>query len=461
MSTTIRDILEDRVPVTITADLVTRLNKFVVVYETSGTNINAFSSPYLGLHQCIFTEQNKNDFFDLFNVDSKEFASHIVSNAKDTVFGCSVRNLIPLLKQSAHLETKNLIDRGFSASDMKKIINTIPAIDSNFKVVSDPFNVFCTYLVYCFSKSKLSANLKVQGQTLVLKLLQYKYFTSLVNHRFPFKPNEATMQATFESLTDKFDIKKYGTWKIVMENRVADMLSPTSIHKKTIETFVDDKAVLYFITDFQTRIRNQINIFVEEYMRVKALNDKFGSYSTIGNDKESGETMYVDKENRLDVCIQKVYADSLSISRFLDDAAIRILSSLFTAVNNTQIRNMLIGFSEYAVKKIKENKKEETKIQGDTVILYGPYVFIDNVIRQTYRYCDRNGINTARPIEVIKAAKNVYSSSRVSDPSILNIKATVNILIGLIQHSTRETTVSALKIALIVYIVLIAVKSMK
>ena len=461
MSTTIKDILEEKVPIKITPDLVTRLNKYVVAYETSGTNLNAFASPYLGLSQCVFTSQNKEEFFDLFNVDSKEFAANIVSNAKDTVFGFSVRGLIPLLKKSAAIEANNMLNRGFSSSDMKKIINSIPAINSNFKVVSDPFNLFASYLTYCFAKSKLPPNLKLHGQTLVLKMLQYKYFTSLVNHRFPYKPNEAVMQATFESLTDRFDIKKFGTWKVVIENRVADILSPTSIHKKTIDTFVDDKAVLYFITDFQTRIRNQINIFVEEYMRVKEVNDKFGSYSTIGTDSETGEAMYVDQETKLDVAIQKVYADCLSVSRFLDDAAIRIVASLFSAVNNTQVRNMLIGFSEYATKQVKANKKDETKVQGDTVILYGPYAFIEHIIRKTYNYCSKNSINIDKPVEVIKASKNVYSSSRISDPGILNIKATVNILIMQIQHSTRETTVSALKIALIIYIVLLTIKALK
>jgi len=461
MTTKIRDILTEKVHVDITPDLVQRLNRFVVTYESTGTNLNAFASPYLGLYQCLFTERNKDDFFDLFDVDGKDFASNIVSNSRDMVFGFSVRNLIPLLKKSAQLEAKDMMSRGFTTSDMKKIINSIPTIDKSFKVVSDPFNLFCTYVVHCFAVSKLSNDLKLKGETFVLKILQYKYFTSLVNHRFPYKPNEATMQATFEQLTAKFDIKRYGTWKLVMEARVADMLAPDSIHRKTIDTFVEDKDVLYFMTDFQTRIRNQINIFVEEYMRVKETNDTFGSYSTIGTDNETGESRYVEQETQLDTCIQRVYADCLSVSRFLDDAAIRITASLFTAVNNTQIRNMLIGFSEYATKKIKENKKSETKEQDDTILLLGPYIFIDNVVRQTYRYCGRNGIDTNKPILVIKAAKNVYSSSRISDQSILNIKATVNVLIQQIQYSTRETTVSALKIALIVYIILVAIKAMK
>jgi len=461
MTTKIRDILTETVQVDITPDLVQRLNRFVVMYESTGTNLNAFASPYLGLYTCLFTEQNKNDFFDLFDVDSKEFASHIATNSRDTVFGFSVNGLTPLLKRSAQLEAKNMMIRGFSQAEMKKIINGIPTIDKNFKVVSDPFNLFCTYLVYCFAKSKLSKDLILKGQTFVLKILQYKYFTSLVNHRFPYKPNEATMQATFEQLTAKFDIKRYGTWKLVMEARVADMLSPESIHRKTIDTFVEDKDVLYFMTDFQTRIRNQINIFVEEYMRVKETNDKFGSYSVIGTDNETGDTRYVEQETQLDTCIQKVYADCLSISRFIDDAAIRITASLFSAVNNTQIRNMLIGFSEYATKKVKENKKSETKEQDATILLLGPYAFIDNVIRQTYRYCGKSGVDTSKPILVIKTAKNVYSSSRISDQSILNIKATVNLLIQQIQYSTRETTVSALKIALIIYIILIAIKNMK
>lgn len=460
MATLIKDTLTKEVNINITPDLVTRIHKFVVSYEMTGSNLNAFASPYLGMYQCLFTENTKNEFFELFDVDSGSFASHIVSKA-NSVFGVAMSELNPLMRKSMDTEKRDMMRAGFTALDMKKIIKTIPSINSNFKVVSDPFNLFTTYLVHCFSVSRLPEQQKYQAQTDILKLLQYKYFTSLVNHRFPYRPNEAVMQATFESLTDKFDIKKYGTWKLVMENRVADMLAKDSIHRKTIDTFVDDKAVLYFITDFQTRLRNQINVFVEEYMRIKELNDKFGSYSTVTTDAETGETAYADQETRLDTCIQKIYADCLSISRFLDDQAIRLTASMFSAVNNTQVRNMLIGFSEYAVKKIKENKKDETKVQNDSILYLGPYVLIANIIRQTYRYCSRNGVDISRPVEVIKTAKNVYSSSRVADPSIVNIKMTMNELILKIQHSTRETTVSALKIALIIYIVIKSIREMK
>lgn len=82
MTTKIRDILTEKVHVDITPDLVQRLNRFVVTYESTGTNLNAFASPYLGLYQCLFTEKNKDDFFDLFDVDGKDFASNIVSNSE-------------------------------------------------------------------------------------------------------------------------------------------------------------------------------------------------------------------------------------------------------------------------------------------------------------------------------------------------------------------------------------------
>lgn len=62
MTTKIRDILTEKVHVDITPDLVQRLNRFVVAYESTGTNLNAFASPYLGLYQCLFTEKNKDDF---------------------------------------------------------------------------------------------------------------------------------------------------------------------------------------------------------------------------------------------------------------------------------------------------------------------------------------------------------------------------------------------------------------
>ena len=413
----IKEAFEKAFPIEISTQLAVAITRFVMEYEMHDTNMQAFSSPFLGLWKCYFKDSDRSGFFDLF------FS-------------------------------------GISTATIKKTISTIPSINTEFKVISDPFNLFCVYVVYRIGASKLPQVVKYNAQFAVLKLLQYKFFTSIVSFRYRFRPQEAAMHATYEQLTERFDVKKYGSWKAVIEKRVQEMLDDTSIHKQALTTFTDDKAVLYFISDFETRIRNQINVFTAEFMRVKDSRDLIGSYSSIATDGE-GEKVLLAQEDKLESAILQLYNTALVTARFLDDQAIRIVASQFTAISNQQFRRVLISFSEYAVRKYKEGKKDETKPQGEFTLLLGPAVFIRQAVQQSFRYCTNSGININNPLQVLKTVKGVFSSSRISDSSILSVKMTVDVLVNEIQESRRETTVSALRIALVMYLVLLAFKIMK
>ena len=459
MPNLIKTTLEEKFPIDITPAIANALCKYTLAFEVK--NSKALSTPYLGLESCKFKEQFKQEFFDIFNTDGSQIAKLFNTYSRNTFAGVNLNSLTSLKRNVLAEEQKTYSDQGISNSTIKAVINTIDSIDKNFKVVSDPFNLFTSYVVYRCEKSKLPEDLKKRAQIAVLKLLQYKYFTSLVNYRFKYRPSEAAMQATFESLSDRFDIRKYGTWQKVMENRVIDILGPESIHRETIRTFADDKAVLYFITDFQTRIRNQLNIFCEEYMRVKELNNTIGSYSTTGSDAESGEKIILDNEDALTSAGLKIYSDSLITSKWLYDPAIRVTVSLFTALNITLFKKFLIGFSEYSVLKNNRGLKEEMKEENGIVMPIGPYSFITNAIQQSYRYCINNNVNTKNPVDVLKAVRGAMSSSRVSDPGIVAVRAASNHIVNEVYESNRDTTLSALRIGLIIYIVLLTIKETK
>jgi hypothetical protein len=246
-----------------------------------------------------------------------------------------------------------------------------------------------------------------------------------------------------------------------MDKRVEDLLSEDSIHRKTLLTFIEDKDVLYLITDFQTRIRNQINIFVEEYMRVKETRDLVGDYSATGSDSESGEKVILDQEDKFTNVALAIYSDSLNVSRWLFDPAIKITVSLFSAISIAQFRSFLISYSEYAVVMNNQNKKEEV-IEKDGVALHiGPANFVRTVIQQSMRYCINSGIDVTNTVAVLKTIRGVMSSSRISDPGIIGVRMSSAYITGQLYDSNREATLSALRIGLIIYIILITIKMMK
>ena len=72
----------------------------------------------------------------------------------------------------------------------------------------------------------------------------------------------------------------------------------------------------------------------------------------------------------------------------------------------------------------------------------------------------QNNVNL-KPLEILRALKDVYSSSRISDPGILQIRATMAHLVLELQDSRREVVLSALRIAFVIYIIILSFKFLK
>ena len=463
----IKDILSKNIPIRIDASIANAIIKYVRVYETYGTNINTFASPYMGLTSCVFRTQDRDGFFELFNMDYNavaKFMSERVDNRRETVFGITSRSLVDKFIDGVRRKLFNPVSSmtaGISNSEMKQIIKEIPTIDDNFVVASDPFNVFTIWVTYNILNSKLDNKLKYQAAQSTLLLLHYKFFTSLVNYRFKYPANEAAMITTYESISNKFDIKVLGTWKKVMEKGADDAIDPVGIHSKTWATFDNDLKIIYIITDIQSRLRSKINLFYEAYMQVKTEGDLIGSYDTVGTDTE-GQKQIMANEHGIDIAVSSVYQDCMSVSRIVDIKAMKLAVALFSAIRLDQLKQLIIAFSEECVKLAKlgaDDKIIKDKETGEE-ILVGGHILIQSIIQQSYRYCRNNDIDVAIPSKFIRGVKDVYTSSRINEQGILQVRDSVMYYVTKLQGSTRESTVTALKAAFIIYIVLLSLKYM-
>jgi hypothetical protein len=342
---------------------------------------------------------------------------------------------------------------------MKQVIHNIPTIDDSFVVASDPFNVFTIWVTYNILNSKLDNKLKYQSAQATLLLLHYKFFTSLVNYRFKYPANEAAMVTTYEAISNKFDIKVLGTWKRVMEKGADDAIDPNGIHGKTWTTFNNDLKILYIITHIQSRLRSKINLFYEAYMQVKAEGDLIGSYDTVGTDTE-GKKEIKANEHGIDIAISSVYQDCMSVSRIIDIKAMRLAVALFSAIRLEQLKQFIISFSEECVKLAKLGADDKITKNKDTgnEILIGGHILIQSIIQQSYRYCRNNDIDISIPSKFIKGVKDVYTSSRITEPGILQVRESVAHYVSTLQTSTRESTVTALRTAFIIYVVILSLK---
>lgn len=480
-TTQIRDLFYEHFPIDPTPALANALIKFVNAYETRGTHPEAFNTPYLGLKPCYFLTKDRDDFFSLFGSTEREVKKLITQNSTGSskIFGIATSTIIGTIigmiivfyqnwekfnpeyweKQKNKRKLTNTIS-GITNSDVKKMIKEASSVNDNFKVASDPFNLFSIYAAHCFFASNLPDKLKYEAALKCLMLLEYKFFTSLVNHRFKFRPDEDSMRALFESLSAKFDIKQFGTWKQVLLVRATSFLNKDGIHYKTFTEFNDDMAILYAVTDLQTRIRNQINIFTEEFNRVKETRDRIGDYTLSGTDPD-GEKAIVDVSDSYDKMTSNVYHDCMSVPHFIDESIVRMVSKFFTSINAAKLKSTLISFSELATKQARAGKQLELgKYEGEQIDV-GAQALITSIIQKTYRYLTITNVNLNSVAEILKGTKDAYSSSRINDEGVTYVRRSIVYLIDNIQDSTREATVTSLRTAFVMYIILLSFKYLK
>lgn len=463
MSKQIKDVFEASLHIKITTQLATNINRYVVSWETRPGNAGAIGSPLLGIEMGVFTAADRNGFFDLFTVDVPEIHRLLLGycDGKDKVFGISMkRDIISLFRSYTNGILRGLSTLGLAPSDIRSVISEMESVDANYRVASDPFNLFSTYLMYLIYNSSLPEKQKQDTLIKVILFLQYKFFTSLVSHRFPFKANEAVMQATYELLTNKYEIRKLSSWGQLMYNRAVEFSQKGSIHYNTIKNYDDDKKIIYLITDIQTRLRNSINTFTQAYHKTKEDMDSLGSYSHLGTDLEGDKTM-MSVDNNLDLTIATIFNNAMVTTRFLDEQAILLASKLFAGVTVNKFRGLLIAFSEKAVVDAKSGKLDKVTEKDNKVVYVGARIIIQKIIQASYRHAINTKANLKDKVGLLKLFKDAYASSRISDEGILLVRdSCTNMVTELYSKSLKSATmIPTYRLAFIMYILLLSFRA--
>lgn len=455
MSSFIKETLDSKTNIVITKPLAQAIINLVNRYETRDDHPSALNSPYLGIHKIYFKDGDRSALFELFDSNEREVSKLISSNIKgnDKIFGISMRSFIPDFIRD--LRSGKLIS-GITSTELKKVIYDISSIDNNFKVASDPFNLFTSYIIHKVLIADIPDNIKHEAVFKLIMYLQYRFFTSLVNYRFKYVPNEDVMVAMYEGLSNRYDIKVFGTWKKLMEERARLFTSKEeSVHYESLKKYDEDKKIIYFISDTQTRIRNQINAIYEEFRKTKELNDTIGTYSTTGIDNDD-EKVVLDVQGGFDIVITNVYNDTLSVTRLLDDRNIKICAGIFKNINTTTFRSALIRFSEESVKQAKSGQSDLIKVINGTEIIVGTHALIEQIIQASYRYCFLNDTNIKIPMEVIKTVKDAFSSSRVLNEDINRINQSVHKIVVDMNITQRLASIASYRLGFIMYFVLMS-----
>lgn len=389
------------------------IRNFLISFESRQTHPLAINSPLMGVHKLVMVDRDFEAVFNIFGIDKTEF--------------------------------RNLLSR-------------VNLINPKFKVSSNPFNNLIIWTLHLTHVSKkLSKKGKADLSFCLAKILIYKFYTSLVNQRFQHPANEEVMQATINSLSNKFDIIRYGTWGSVIDSRALDLLE--GIHKKTIEKYDNDKKILYALTDPQSRVRDKIKKIYREYMLIKEAGDIVKAYgSTYDLD---GEKVIANQVSTFDSMLNNMMVEMTNMNSFIEDRHIRLTAGMFkTNLRPDTFRAIMMKFCELSILQSKSGELDSVKKIKNDEIYVGCRILLLNLIQKSYRFCIKSGTDLNKGVLIINSLKNLYSSSRIKDPELMKIKESVRYFIDEYSGVKREATKSSLRIAFVLYIILKTFKYM-
>ncbi len=397
----------------LTPEYCKRIIACCVFFETKEQHPSALNSPYLGVVPMFFT---RNDVAMLFAVT------------------------------------------GADIHEVELIAMESDVTEDNWVISNDPYNLMVVYLIHrVLTEPKLSNDLKDQTSMALLKLLHYKFFTSVVNKSYPYGADEATMAYVINSMTKKYDIIRVESWGALIEERCRDVLTEGSIHYKTFIEFKDDVDIVLILSDCQTNLRQKIVRVNQLYYEAKATNDKISTYSSV--DVIDGKKIIVQTTEVFDVMNANMQLQILSPARLIDLELVEVLTSKYREVSVELMRSLLVKFCEMNVEQ-KENRSFKKKINiqdpksGEKVpVLTSISELIQTFLQKTYRYCiNSKDVDITSKKSILIKTLNIYTSSQILDEDILLIKRSFIYLITKMEISRRAATIAALTTCLILYL---------
>lgn len=313
------------------------------------------------------------------------------------------------------------------------------SVNMDFNVMSEPFNYIGFYLVHrLYGASRdVSGRLREQAQTHAIMITHYRFLTGLFYKRFRFRADYEVAVATYNNLSMKFDIRKYGSWRALLEARAKDLLHHNKTHRQAVMHFKDDDDVIDLVTAVQGRIREVVNKLYSAYMETLEHRERISTQSGMMT-KMDGTAVLRDQTHGVATYTQYML-DLLPDARdFIKDELVDVIINMNSAVSKDVFIKILNYISSHA-------SHHRNRYMKDTVEEVIVFLFeFSNQNRSTLRNNDFVGL--------MERLKNVYTSSRTNQRSVLVIRKNADKMIKAAYSIRTAHVISALRTALILYL---------
>jgi hypothetical protein len=376
-----------------------RLRRYVYTFTTRKQGMTDytefFGSPYLGLQKIVFTTADRNQWFsEIYDADEDQLYEELIASG--------------VVKKEWH-------------------------------VVSDVWNMSVAYLLcQAYHSKNMDDKTKHQAMVDIICMYHYKCLTSIIANDYKFLARKEVAIETYNRLSLKYDIKRYGSWRALIEARAEFILDPrTGIHFDAYTTMKNDAKVVYMIGDIQDRLRGVINDINKVFHDVKNKTDILSIEGNTVNLEDGVTIKNVSKE----VPQYKNYIESVLVSEqaFYKEELIRYACKIAEFGGTDKLAYVVRAFPG-----IYNSKKGAEPA----------HKFVDELTVHLFEYMRVNNILKTHVVDVARKMKGAYNSPRSVNETVLFLRQFGDELVTSQTGIRTPSTIISLRTAFLVYMCL-------
>ena len=401
----------DKLNINITDYTIRKVHRLVISYSQNYGE--ALHTPTIGIEKAIFQYRDMDYLFDIFDV------------------------------------YKN---------DLKKHIRRMDSINPKFKVTSDPFNIFCFYLLH--KSFELDENDRKKFHILIFSYLNYRFFTSIVNNFFKYPPSKEKINYVINNLSGRYVIKQHGTWYNYIKHISTLFSEGKNIHYNTLRSFTNDDKIIYAISNTQGKMKSVIKNISNEFYDNK---DDIVGIKTFNSVLDGPENKYLNENiNKTHIRINNVKTSITNEYLFINRKLIEdMVKKDFKILNKHQrvLHRTLSHVCQEASDQIKNNKFNELFVKDHQ----NEFVAIGTLINDILIFV--NSLIQLKKIK-IKSISDIYiylkkyiTSPRIVNEDVSYLRYRTNKLIKETNITKRQSTIDSITTFFILYTFVIAYRS--
>jgi hypothetical protein len=321
---------------------------------------------------------------------------------------------------------------------LREHLHDLVGINPEWHISSNVMNLSCVYLIHKFFHSALPANAKRQAMFDILLILQFKFISSILYRFFPYPADRAVAEATYAALNMKFILKEKGSWLGLLSHRCEEILSRSSPHYNAISSMKFDKEVVDMLNAIHGALKGYVKNMREVMERVRLTGGKVTSVSAVAG--VDGEEILKDKTRGPMVFTNYLKSILSDRNSFIREELLLVITKIMPSASYRHLRAALEHLSGNYF------KSDHQRIER----------IVNLSMIHAFAYLSDNRISLRSNVDLssmLIRLKGAYTSSRSTDPDLLELRELVEVVIRPSVDSKTEAVVASVRTGVLLFIV--------